>query len=366
MQRVREHRPQEFDRVLSSMCTEPHPRAHEAAVDFLATNPGDPETYRTVAELEREAIDTLGEIAGLDDPHGYVASGGTEANIQAVHAARNRAVDADDPAVSHGGTDQPNIVAPESVHFSVTKAAEMLGVELRTVPVDDDYRADLDAVAAAVDSETVLVIAVAGSTEYGRVDPVPATTEFARDADAAMHVDASWGGFILPFTDYEWSFADAPIDSMAIDPHKFGQAPVPAGGFLARDRETVNALAVETPYLESTAQATLTGTRSGAGVAGAVAAMDDLWPAGYRQQYHDQQANAEFLAEELAARGIEVVEPTLPLVTASLSPATFEALRDEEWRIARTVDGDLRIVCMPHVSRASLEAFLADLDRVRS
>ncbi|TQQ82109.1 tyrosine decarboxylase MfnA [Halonotius roseus] len=362
MQRVREHRPQEFDRVLSSMCTEPHPRAHEAAVEFLATNPGDPATYQTVADLETEAIDQLGEIAGLDDPFGYVASGGTEANIQAVHAARNRAAGRGDTARS----DTPNIVAPTSVHFSVTKAAEMLGVELRTVPVDDDHRADLDAVEAAVDDDTALVIGVAGSTEYGRVDPIPAMTDLARDAGARMHVDASWGGFILPFTDYEWSFADAPIDSMAIDPHKFGQAPVPAGGLLARERETVDALAVDTPYLETTSQATLTGTRSGAGVAGAVAAMDELWPAGYRQQYREQQANAEFLADELAARGIEVVDPTLPLVTASLSPATFEALRDEEWRIARTADGNLRIVCMPHVSRASLEAFLADLDRVRS
>jgi len=210
------------------------------------------------------------------------------------------------------------------------------------------------------------MIGVAGSTEYGRVDPIPAMAEIAHDAGARMHVDASWGGFILPFTDDAWSFADAPIDSMAIDPHKFGQAPVPAGGLLARERETVDALAVDTPYLESTSQATLTGTRSGAGVAGAVAAMDELWPAGYRQQYREQQGNAEFLADELAARGIEVVEPTLPLVTASLSPATFEALREEEWRIARTADGDLRIVCMPHVSRASLEAFLADLDRIRA
>ena len=358
MQRARRRQPQEFDRVLSSMCTEPHPRAHEAAVEFLATNPGDPATYQTVAELEQEAIDQLGEIAGLDDAFGYIASGGTEANIQAVHAARNLA---DLDAAS-----DPNVVAPESVHFSVTKAAEMLGVELRTVPVDDDYRADLDAVSAAVDDETLLVIGVAGSTEYGRVDPIPAMADLAHGAGARMHVDASWGGFILPFTDYEWSFADAPIDSMAIDPHKFGQAPVPAGGLLARERETVDALAVDTPYLETTSQATLTGTRSGAGVAGAVAAMDELWRAGYRQQYREQQANADFLAEELAARGIDVVQPTLPLVTASLSPATFEALRDEEWRIARTADGDLRIVCMPHVSRASLEAFLADLDRVRS
>ena len=361
MQRVRQRQPQDFDRVLSSMCTKPHPRAHEAAVEFLATNPGDPATYQTVADLEADAIDQLGDIAGLDTAFGYIASGGTEANIQAVHAARNLADGADT-----AGSGMPNIVAPTSVHFSVTKAAEMLGVELRTVPVDDDYRADLDAVSAAVDDETQLVIGVAGSTEYGRVDPIPAMTELAHDADANMHVDASWGGFILPFTDYEWSFADAPIDSMAIDPHKFGQAPVPAGGLLARERETVDALAVDTPYLETTSQATLTGTRSGAGVAGAVAAMDELWPSGYRQQYRDQQANADFLAEEFADRGIDVAEPTLPLVTASLSPATFEALRDEEWRIARTADGDLRIVCMPHVRRASLEAFLADLDRVRS
>jgi len=362
MQRVRERRPQEFDRVLSSMCTEPHPRAHEAAVDFLATNPGDPETYQTVAELEEEAVATLGEITGLDDPYGYIASGGTEANIQAVHAARNRA----DAAGDAIGNNDHNIVAPTSVHFSVTKAAEMLGVDLRTVPVDDDYRADLDAVQAAVDDDTALVIGVAGSTEYGRVDPISAMTDIARDAGALMHVDASWGGFVLPFTDYEWSFADASIDSMAIDPHKFGQAPVPAGGLLARERATVDALAVETPYLESTSQATLTGTRSGAGVAGAVAAMDELWAAGYRQQYREQQANAEWLASELAARGIDVVEPTLPLVSASLSPATFDALREADWRIARTADGDLRVVCMPHVTRASLKAFLADLDRVRS
>ncbi|MFW5978340.1 MAG: tyrosine decarboxylase MfnA, partial [Halohasta sp.] len=126
MQRVRRPRPQEFDRVLSSMCTVPHPAAHDAAVRFLSANPGDPATYGTIAELEDEAVDLLGEIAGLDSPEGYLASGGTEANIQAVRAARNLA-----------GTSDPNVVAPESAHFSVTKAAEVLGVELRTVPVEE-------------------------------------------------------------------------------------------------------------------------------------------------------------------------------------------------------------------------------------
>lgn len=355
MQRVRRPQPQDFDRVLSSMCTVPHPDAHEAAVRFLSANPGDPATYETVAELEREAVDRLGEIAGLDSPAGYIASGGTEANIQAVRAARNRA-----------STTTPNVVAPESAHFSLTKAAELLDVELRTVPVDGKLRADLDATAAAVDADTVAVVGVAGTTEYGRVDPIPELTEIAHDADAWMHVDASWGGFVLPFTDHAWSFADAPVDSMAIDPHKFGQAPVPAGGFLARDRATLDALAVDTPYLETTSQATLTGTRSGAGVAGALAAMEALWPAGYRTSYRTQQTNAEFLARELSVRGIETVAPELPLVAASLAPSTFEALRETGWRISRTASGELRVVCMPHVTREALESFLADLDRIRS
>ena len=355
MQRLRRRTPQDFDRVLSSMCTVPHPAAHDEAVRFLSSNPGDPATYQTIATLEGEAVDLLGEITGLDDPFGYITSGGTEANIQAVHAARNLA-----------DSDAPNLVAPESGHFSLTKAAEMLGVELRTVPVDDDYRADLEAVKAAVDDDTVVVVGVAGTTEYGRVDPISAMTDIAHDAGARMHVDASWGGFILPFTEYEWSFADAPIDSMAIDPHKFGQAPVPAGGLLAREQEIVDALAVDTPYLETTSQATLTGTRSGAGVAGALAAMEELWSEGYREQYHDQQANAEFLASELRARGIETVEPTLPLVAAELAPGTFESLREEGWRIARTASGELRIVCMPHVTREALESFLSDVDRIRS
>src|SRR6056297_3454503 len=126
--------PQDFSRVLSSMCTEPHPAAREAAETFLATNPGDPGTYRSVAELEADAVDALGGIVGLDDPHGYVASGGTEANIQAVRAARNLAA-----------TSDPNVVMPESAHFSFRKAAGLLGVELRTAPVDDDYRAHVDA-----------------------------------------------------------------------------------------------------------------------------------------------------------------------------------------------------------------------------
>jgi len=347
--------PQTFDRVLSSMCTRPHPEARAAAERFLATNPGDPETYRSVAGLEREVVDVLGAVTGLDRPRGYVASGGTEANIQAMRAARNRA-----------DTVDPNVVAPESVHFSFQKAAEVLDIDLRTAPVDADRRADPDAMAALTDSDTALIVGVAGTTEYGRVDPIPALADLAADAGARLHVDAAWGGFALPFTDHAWHFGHAAVDTMTIDPHKLGQAAVPAGGFLARDDETMDALAVETPYLESTSQATLTGTRSGAGVASAAAALSELWPAGYRQAYDRAQANADWVADAFAHRGFDVVDPVLPLVAVDLPESLFDALAECGWRLARTARGELRIVCMPHVTREMLITFVDDLDDCRS
>jgi len=342
--------PQDFERVLSSMCTVPHPVARDAAERFLATNPGDPGTYETVADLEREAVGLLGEITGHPDPEGYVASGGTEANIQAVRIARNRA-----------DTDDPNVVAPASAHFSFNKAAEILGVELRTAPTTG-YRADPAAMAELVDEDTVCVVGVAGSTEYGYVDPIPTLADVADEAGTLLHVDAAWGGFALPFTDHEWHFGHADVDTLTIDPHKMGQAAVPAGGLLVRSRDLLDELAIRTPYLESTSQVTLTGTRSGAGVASAAAAMDRLWPEGYREQYETSMANAEWLADQLAARGHDVVQPELPLVAADLSVPMTEQLRERGWRVSKTGADEIRVVCMPHVTRSMLRSFVTDLD----
>jgi tyrosine decarboxylase/aspartate 1-decarboxylase len=342
--------PQEFERVLSSMCTVPHPAAREAAERFLATNPGDPGTYGAVADLERRAVETLGSITGLEDPAGYVTSGGTEANVQALRIARNR---------SESRT--PNVVVPTNAHFSFRKAAALLDVELRTAPTTD-RRADPDAMAELIDGDTAAVIAVAGSTEYGTVDPVAAIAELAADADALCHVDAAWGGFYLPFTDHDWHFGHAAVDTLAIDPHKVGQAAIPAGGLLARSPALLDDLAVDTPYLESTEQVSLTGTRSGGGVASAVAAMEALWPAGYREQYHVSMDNARWLADALSDRGHEVYGPELPLVAADLSVPMTDELRDRGWRVSKTGAGELRIVCMPHVTRSMLRSFVADLD----
>jgi len=343
--------PQSFDRVLSSMCTRPAPAAERAAHEFLATNPGDPATFETIADLESKVVSQLGEVVGLSDPSGYVTAGGTEANIQAVRAARNQAQ-----------TDSPNVVAPESAHFSLQKAAGLLDVELREVETTANHRADPEKMAATADEDTVLVFCVAGSTEYGRVDPIPELAELAAGVGANCHVDAAFGGFLLPFTDHDWNFRHAAIDTMTIDPHKAGRAAIPAGGFLARDHSILDALSIETPYLASDSQITLGGTRSGAGVASAHAAYESLWPDGYRASFERTMELANWFESALSDRGYEVAEPSLPLVTWEPEPGEFEALRDAGWQIARTGSGAIRVVVMPHVTRAMLSEFVGDID----
>jgi tyrosine decarboxylase/aspartate 1-decarboxylase len=123
-------------------------------------------------------------------------------------------------------------------------------------------------------------------------------------------------------------------------------------------------LAVDTPYLESREQATLTGTRSGAGVASAAAATRELWPDGYRRQHRRARANAEWLADRLRERGYRVDDPGVGVLAATVDAETFESLREAGWRVASTADGDLRVVFGPHVTRDVLESFVADLDRV--
>jgi tyrosine decarboxylase/aspartate 1-decarboxylase len=155
------------------------------------------------------------------------------------------------------------------------------------------------------------------------------------------------------------------VDTITIDPHKLGQAAVPAGGLLAREPATLDRLAVDTPYLETHAQATLTGTRSGAGVASAKAAFDALYPEGYRRAAREAAELAAWLDDELSSRGFTVRPRDLPVVAVDLPERLVTALREAGWKLSPTAAGEARVVCMPHVDRPALEAFLADVDRLR-
>src|SRR5208283_4935394 len=101
--------------VLCSMCTKPHPIAEKAYQLFLSSNLGDPGLFPGSARLEKEVINQLATLLHGENCVGNIVSGGTEANLMALLAARNMAK-----------VSQPEVVLPESAHFSFTKVCSLL------------------------------------------------------------------------------------------------------------------------------------------------------------------------------------------------------------------------------------------------
>ena len=93
----------------------------------------------------------------------------------------------------------PRLVVPSTAHAAFAKAAHYLRVALDVVPVGDDLRADPEAMAAAIGPDTVLVAASAPSYAHGVVDPIPQLAALAAERGVRFHVDACFGGWILPY-----------------------------------------------------------------------------------------------------------------------------------------------------------------------
>jgi tyrosine decarboxylase/aspartate 1-decarboxylase len=352
-----------YARVLSSMCTTPHPISLKAHCDFLVSNLGDPKLFPGTESLERACIGMLGELLHLPSAAGYLSTGGTESNIQALRTARQ--LKAVDPG-------RANIVLPESAHYSFDKAAQLLGVRLKRAPLDDDLKANVDAMAGLIDKNTIALVAVAGTTEFGQVDPVPAISKLAVEEDIFLHVDAAFGGFVIPFLDdpskYMFDFELPGVMSVAIDPHKMGLSVIPSGGLLYRDERLMRSLEISAEYLTSQVQSSLAGTRSGASAAATYAVMRHLGKEGYRLIVKKCMDNTMLLHKKMSAAGLEpVIRPVLNIATFKAPDAQTvrKRLCDMGWYVSTTSGPEaLRMVVMPHVTEEVIEAFVADLKKI--
>ncbi len=342
----------EYGRILSSMCTMPHPVALEAEALFAGTNLGDPGLFPGTAGVERLLVERLGELLHHEGACGYATSGGTESNIQILRMARGLAEVKD-----------PNVVVPESAHFSFEKACDLLSMEIRTVPLDGDLRMDAEAAEERIDRNTVCLVGIAGTTEYGMVDPIRALSDIAVDRGVFLHVDAAFGGLVIPFLENPppFDFSLPGVSSVSVDPHKMGMSPIPAGVLLVREKGMLAPLSVATPYLTVKKVYTLTGTRPGGPVAGAFAVLEYLGREGMRSVVRGCMANTARLIEGLGTFGIPKA------VTPDLNVATFVCNGvPPGWQVSRTRKGHLRIVCMPHVSRDRVESFIAAMGEIHA
>jgi tyrosine decarboxylase/aspartate 1-decarboxylase len=336
--------------VLSSMCTIPHPVAVKANLMFIEANLGDPGLFSGCSELERLLIERIGALFHHREAGGYATSGGTESNIQALRIAKKRR-----------RAKNPNIVVPESAHFSFEKASDILSLELRTVPCDVEYRMDSSYLEEQIDKNTVCIIGIAGSTEYGMVDPIAHLADVAEDRDIHLHVDAAFGGLVLPFLKYKipFDFSLPGVDTISVDPHKMGLATIPVGCLLVRDPAVMKCLSVETPYLTVKEGFTLLGTRSGGAVAGALAVLEYLGQDGMEAMVRGCMKNTERLIAGMETWGCRAV------VRPDVNVATFFCEDvPSRWHVSHTRQGHLRIVCMPHVHAGVIEQFLRDIGEI--
>ena len=215
---------------------------------------------------------------------GNMTSGGTESVVMAVKACRDysRARRGD---ASHRG----NLVLPETAHPAFDKAALMMDLPVRRVPVGADLRADVAAMAAATDADTILIAGSVPCFPYGVVDPLPELSELALSRGVWLHVDACVGGYFAPFARAlgrpipSFDFALPGVASLSADLHKFGFCPKPASTVFYRDAERAGAQAFDLDVWPTGrfATATLVGTRPGGGVAGAWAVLNFLGREGY-------------------------------------------------------------------------------------
>ncbi|MEV4611118.1 aminotransferase class I/II-fold pyridoxal phosphate-dependent enzyme [Kitasatospora sp. NPDC049258] len=211
--------------------------------------------------FETELLAELAELVGFPpgEAAGVVTSGGTESNLLGLMLARDRTLGGEVELNGLPAGARPVILASRAAHFSVQRAAALLGLGERavlTVPVDRELRMDpaalADTLAEAERSgrTPIAVVATAGTTDTGAVDPLHQAADLAARHGAWLHVDAAYGGGALlsarlaPLLD-----GIARADSVSLDWHKLGWQPAAAGVFLARRAESYASLARRAVYL---------------------------------------------------------------------------------------------------------------------
>jgi tyrosine decarboxylase/aspartate 1-decarboxylase len=360
--------------ILSSMNSDPDILARNVFINYLSSNLGDPTLFPGTIEIEKRVINILGKLVQLPSSGtGLILSGGSEANVTALWAIRNKNI----ANFKVNGENTPEIIAPESVHISVDKAANLLGLKLLKVPTTSQYRINLRAVTEIVSPKTIALIGVAGTTALGTIDPLIELNKICLDNNLDLHIDAAFGGLVFPFLQgskekYQLSFELESLASMTIDIHKMGRVPIPGGGLLWRNPRYPETIQFTLPYLSgSPTQNTISGTRLGASAIAFATLWDRLGYDGFKEIVQRCISNTKYLTKELDKRGFLI--PIIPVINilGVKAPKDFPidifSLHRDLWTHGWTttvVNGFLRFVIMPPTRKHHLEELLTLIDKL--
>ena len=346
--------------------------ADEAHRRFSTENALNTDAFPSLRTIQADVVGIVGDwLQAGPEAAGFMTSGGTESILMAVKAARER-------GRAERGVDRPNVVLPTSAHAAFEKGCYYFGLESRRVPVRDDWRADADAMADAIDTDTVLVVGSAPQYPQGVVDPIADIAALAAERDINCHVDACMGGVTLTYLarlGYDvtpWNFTVPGVTSISVDLHKFGYTAKGASVIMHRSKRLrAYQTFVTDNWLGGVyGSSGVLGTKGGGPMAAAWAVMHHLGDEGYLRLTADARRATEQIAA--AVRSIpELVlraEPDAMLLSfGAADPAALDvyAVADALWRRGWYVDRQgpppsLHLT-VNAVHADKVDAFLADL-----
>ncbi|OOE92072.1 glutamate decarboxylase [Salinivibrio sp. AR647] len=323
------------------------------------------ETSKAFTPLERQVLGMLHNLIYQQDDAFYQSwmhsanhslgafcSGGTVANITALWVARNNVLKPDGEfpginkaglfgAMRHYGYRDLAILVSERGHYSLGKAADVLGIgrdQLISVPADNQNRICIDALEDTITQlnrdniKPVAIVGVAGTTETGSIDPLNALADIAEREGIHFHVDAAWGGATLMSNNQRHKLAGIErADSVTIDAHKQLYVPMGAGMVLFKDPSVVASIEHHAEYIlrkgaKDLGSHTLEGSRSGMAML-VFACMNIISRRGYELLIDQSIDKAAAFAKMISQHpDFELIsEPELCLLTYRFVPARVQA-----------------------------------------
>lgn len=326
---------------------------------YIATNGlGAGFVFASLGRFEREVIGDALTLLGNPAGAGSFTSGGTESIIMGIRAAKEARREAGTLPAS------PVVVAPMSAHPAFEKACALMDLRLRRTALRPDTTADVDAVAAAIDDDTIAVVGSAPNYPFGTMDDIPALASVALERGIHFHTDACVGGFALPFLARAghpvppFDFRVPGVCTISADIHKYGFAARGTSLVLHRDSALRRVAGfrlgtwVGGPYVTPT----LAGSRPGGAIAAAWAVTRYFGESGY-VALHDglKRTTARYL-DAVRAAGFRVLgDPVMSLFAfAATDDLDVNAVADQmlmrHWAILRqpTAPPSLHLLLTPH------------------
>lgn len=324
--------------------------------------------FRGTQNIEREVLSAIAvdifkaQIDGFD---GYIASGGTEANIQAAWIYRNIFIQD-----YNASADEIALVSSEDTHYSIPKASNLLMIDWLKIPVDFETRA-IDEVALnmiicnAKQNGKKYFIAVAnmGTTMFGSVDDPEVFVNAFKQNNVLfkLHIDAAYGGFFYPFSNPNsiLNFENLAVSSITIDAHKLLQAPYGTGIFLCRKNLMKFALTREAEYINGM-DLTLCGSRSGTNAIAVWSILSTYGKHGWFEKISVLQMRTNWLCNKLDELGVDYFRDKFLNIVTIKSNCISASVAKQFGLIPQQYSEQnkwFKIVVMDHVKMETLENF---------